>query len=133
MALIIKKVDKMIDYKKELKEFIIDLLDIENEICQDFNLTKINSDSLNRYEIDTVFGLYRFYFDKDSIMGRFEDFNNELIIKYNGSEFVNGTLYYKKHTINSFSGKFNFHYSKIYDFQDEIYRISLLFQDKKTA
>ena len=113
--------------KKELKAFKEDLKSIEVEVVEDLEINKINSDNSNRYEVDTIYGKYRFYFDNDSIFGRFYDFDKELIIKHNKSEIVNGTLYHKKYTINPYTGKFNFHYNDIYDFTSELYRLVLKF------
>ena len=112
---------------KELKQFKTYLLDIELQICDDLNIKKIDSSIINRYAVSTIYGVYSFYFTNDSIIGKFENIKNYILPdKY---IFLHNQTYIKKHSINQFSGKFNFHYSDIYDFLDEIYKISLQFQD----
>ena len=107
--------------RRELKEFKEDLKNIELEFCQEFGVSKIESCITNRYKIPTKFGIYEFYFDEDSIFGRFPDIKNysdDIPDKY---EFDNkGNTWERKHNINPYSGKFNFHYNEIYDFIDEI-------------
>lgn len=115
--------------KQELKELKKDLLRIELEIIEDLELIKISSNCHNRYSIDTVFGKYNFYFDECSIFGRFEDISKYDSKLPNKFKMIDNTLYSKKYNINPYTGKFNFHYNDIYNFQNELYAIVLIFQD----
>lgn len=115
--------------RKELKEFKEEIISIENRIVEDYKLIKIKSDVYNKYTIDTIYGKYNFWFDEHSIFGKFENIQDYKHLIPNDTQKANGVLFYKRNTINRFSGKFNFHYSDIYDFEDEIYRIAAIFQD----
>ena len=108
---------------ENIKEIKKDIKEIEVQVIEMYNLKKINSSSSNRYTVSTKYGSYKFYFDNDSIFGRFED-----IKKYNIQEDryqrVNGKLYKRNYNINQFTGKFNFHYDEIYNFIYELHQLT---------
>lgn len=84
----------------------------------------------NKNSIDTKWGLYKFYFDKNSIFGKFEDLKVDLISpKF---QAVNGVTYEIVYYPNLNSGKMNFHFEQIFDFIDTIDRIAI-HEDEKIA
>ncbi|MEA3386894.1 MAG: hypothetical protein U9Q66_00425 [Patescibacteria group bacterium] len=86
--------------KKEFKK-------IELEVVEYFQLEKINSNSLNRYMLDTDWGVYRFFFDYEdmkSIFGRFD-----MDSKFNSVPPRNDGGFIIVHYPNIYSGKMNFH------------------------
>ena len=97
------------EFKKEFKE-----------IKDHFNL-KFYGDIKRKNSIKTKWGIYNFFFDNDSIFGRFEDLKiNELPPEIQNSK--NGFFkisYYP----NLHSGKMNFHFYEIFDFIETLDRI----------
>ena len=113
---------------ENIKEIKKDIKEIELQVIEMYNLKKINSSTINRYTVFTKYGNYNFYFDKDSIFGRFEDIKN-YSIQEDRYQKVNGKLYKRNYNINPFTGKFNFHYNEVYDF---IYELDQLVNNNKT-
>lgn len=98
--------------QKEIKEEF-------KEIKKYFNLDFIGSIE-NKNSIMTKWGKYNFYFDNNSIFGKFED----LIIEnlppkiQNFKDDIYEIIYYP-----GLTGKMNFHFDQIFDFIDTIDRI----------
>ncbi len=97
------------EYKKEFKEI------------KDYFKLKFYGDINRKNSIKTKWGIYNFFFDNDSIFGRFEDLKiNELPPEIQNSK--NGFFkisYYP----NLHSGKMNFHFYEIFDFIETLDRI----------
>ena len=99
------------EYKKEFKE-----------IKYHFNL-KFYGDINRKNSIKTKWGIYNFFFDNDSIFGRFEDLKiNELPpeVQNTKNEFFKISYY-----PNLNSGKMNFHFYEIFDFINTLDRICI--------
>ena len=97
------------EYKQEFKE-----------IQKYFNLPFIGSID-NKNSIETKWGKYVFYFDDNSIMGKFEDFKKELVPPETST--INGVMYKIEIYPNLNNGKMNFHYSQVFEFINTIDRI----------
>ena len=111
--------------KTTLKEYKKEFIEIKKYFHLDFFGTIENKNS-----IDTKWGLYKFYFDKDSIFGKFEDLKVDLIPpKFHA---VNCKSYEIVYYPNLYSGKMNFHFEQIFDFIDTIDRIAIC-EDEKIA
>lgn len=97
------------EYKKEFKE-----------IKDYFNL-KFYGDIKRKNSIKTKWGIYNFFFDNDSIFGRFEDLKiNELPPEVQNTK--NG-FFKVSYYPNLNSGKMNFHFYEIFDFINTLDRI----------
>ena len=97
------------EYKKEFKE-----------IKDHFNL-KFYGDINRKNSIKTKWGIYNFFFDNDSIFGRFEDLKiNELPPEVQNTK--NG-FFKVSYYPNLNSGKMNFHFYEIFDFINTLDRI----------
>ena len=107
------------------KEYKHEFIEIKKYFDLDFFGTIENKNS-----IDTKWGLYNFYFDKDSIFGRFEDLKVDLIP--DKFQVVNSETYEIVYYPNLYSGKMNFHFEQIFDFIDTIDKISI-YEDAKIA
>lgn len=97
------------EYKKEFKEI------------KDYFKLKFYGDINKKNSIKTKWGIYNFFFDNDSIFGRFEDLKiNELPPEVQNTK--NGFFkvsYYP--SLNS--GKMNFYFHEIFDFINTLDRI----------
>lgn len=97
------------EYKKEFKEI------------KNYFKLKFYGDINKKNSIKTKWGIYNFFFDNDSIFGRFEDLKiNELPLEVQNTK--NGFFkisYYP----NLHSGKMNFHFYEIFDFINTLDRI----------
>ena len=111
--------------KITLKEYKEEFIEIKKYFDLDFFGTIENKNC-----IDTKWGLYKFYFDKDSIFGRFEDLKVDLIP--DKFQVVNGKTYEIVYYPNLNSGKMNFHFEHIFDFIDTIDRLAI-YEDGKIA
>ena len=99
------------EYKKEFKE-----------IKDYFNL-KFYGDINRKNSIKTKWGIYNFFFDNDSIFGRFEDLKiNELPPEIQNTK--NG-FFKVSYYPNLNSGKMNFHFYEIFDFINTLDRICI--------
>ena len=99
------------EYKKEFKE-----------IKDYFNL-KFYGDINRKNSIKTKWGVYNFFFDNDSIFGRFEDLKiNELPPEVQNTK--NG-FFKVSYYPNLNSGKMNFHFYEIFDFINTLDRICI--------
>ena len=99
------------EYKKEFKE-----------IKDYFNL-KFYGDINRKNSIKTKWGTYNFFFDSDSIFGRFEDLKiNELPPEVQNTK--NG-FFKVSYYPNLNSGKMNFHFYEIFDFINTLDRICI--------
>ena len=99
------------EYKKEFKE-----------IKDHFNL-KFYGDIKRKNSIKTKWGIYNFFFDNDSIFGRFEDLKiNELPPEVQNTK--NG-FFKVSYYPNLNSGKMNFHFYEIFDFINTLDRICI--------
>ena len=99
------------DYKEEFKK-------IKKYFRLDFLGTIENKNS-----IQTKWGLYKFWFDKNSIFGKFENLKTDLIPdKFQDTQ--NG-IYEVLYIPNLNSGKMNFHFEQVFDFIDTIDRITI--------
>ena len=97
------------EYKKEFKE-----------IKEYFNL-KFYGNINKKNSIKTKWGIYNFFFDNDSIFGRFEDLKiNELPPEVQNTK--NG-FFKVSYYPNLNSGKMNFHFYEIFDFINTLDRI----------
>ena len=97
------------EYKKEFKE-----------IKEYFKL-KFYGDINRKNSIKTKWGIYNFFFDNDSIFGRFEDLKiNKLPPEIQSSK--NG-FFKVSYYPNINSGKMNFHFYEIFDFINTLDRI----------
>lgn len=99
------------EYKKEFKEI------------KDFFNLPFYGTAENKNVIDTSWGEYQFYFDKDSIFGKFTKLKKENIPPR--FQKVNGTVFEIQKYPNLYSGKMNFHFEDVFDFIDTIDRIKI--------
>lgn len=111
--------------KTTQKEYKQEFIEIKKYFDLDFFGTIENKNS-----IDTKWGLYKFYFDKNSIFGNFEDLKVDAIP--DKFQEVNGETYECLYIPNLNSGKMNFHFEQIFDFIDAIDRIAI-YKDEKIA
>ena len=99
------------EHKKEFKE-----------IKKYFKL-KFYGDINRKNSIKTKWGIYNFFFDNDSIFGRFEDLKiNELPPEVQNTK--NG-FFKVSYYPNLNSGKMNFHFYEIFDFINTLDRICI--------
>ena len=99
------------EYKKEFKEI------------KDYFKLKFYGDINRKNSIKTKWGIYNFFFDNDSIFGRFEDLKiNELPPEVQNTK--NG-FFKVSYYPNLNSGKMNFHFYEIFDFIDTLDRICI--------
>ena len=99
------------EYKKEFKEI------------KDFFKLKFYGDINRKNSIKTKWGIYNFFFDNDSIFGRFEDLKiNELPPEVQNTK--NG-FFKVSYYPNLNSGKMNFHFYEIFDFINTLDRICI--------
>ncbi len=97
------------EYKKEFKEI------------KDYFKLKFYGDIKRKNSIKTKWGIYNFFFDNDSIFGRFEDLKiNELPPEVQNTK--NG-FFKVSYYPNLNSGKMNFHFYEIFDFINTLDRI----------
>ena len=97
------------EYKKEFKEI------------KDYFKLKFYGDINRKNSIKTKWGIYNFFFDNDSIFGRFEDLKiNELPPEVQNTK--NG-FFKVSYYPNLNSGKMNFHFYEIFDFINTLDRI----------
>ena len=97
------------EYKKEFKEI------------KDYFKLKFYGDINRKNSIKTKWGVYNFFFDNDSIFGRFEDLKiNELPPEVQNTK--NG-FFKVSYYPNLNSGKMNFHFYEIFDFINTLDRI----------
>ena len=90
------------EYKKEFKEI------------KNYFKLKFYGDINRKNSIKTKWGIYNFFFDNDSIFGRFEDLKiNELPPEVQNTK--NG-FFKVSYYPNLNSGKMNFHFYEIFDF-----------------
>ena len=99
------------EYKKEFKEI------------KDYFKLKFYGDINRKNSIKTKWGIYNFFFDNDSIFGRFEDLKiNELPPEIQN---VKNGFFKVSYYPNLNSGKMNFHFYEIFDFIDTLDRICI--------
>ena len=99
------------EYKKEFKEI------------KDYFKLKFYGDINRKNSIKTKWGIYNFFFDNDSIFGRFEDLKiNELPPEIQNTK--NG-FFKVSYYPNLNSGKMNFHFYEIFDFINTLDRICI--------
>ena len=99
------------EYKKEFKEI------------KNYFKLKFYGDINRKNSIKTKWGIYNFFFDNDSIFGRFEDLKiNELPPEVQNTK--NG-FFKVSYYPNLNSGKMNFHFYEIFDFIDTLDRICI--------
>ena len=99
------------EYKKEFKEI------------KDYFKLKFYGDINRKNSIKTKWGIYNFFFDNDSIFGRFEDLKiNELPPEVQNTK--NG-FFKVSYYPNLNSGKMNFHFHEIFDFINTLDRICI--------
>ena len=99
------------EYKKEFKEI------------KDYFKLKFYGDINRKNSIKTKWGVYNFFFDNDSIFGRFEDLKiNELPPEIQNTK--NG-FFKVSYYPNLNSGKMNFHFYEIFDFINTLDRICI--------
>ena len=97
------------EYKKEFKEI------------KNYFKLKFYGDINRKNSIKTKWGIYNFFFDNDSIFGRFEDLKtNELPPEIQNAK--NG-FFKVSYYPNLNSGKMNFHFHEIFDFINTLDRI----------
>ena len=97
------------EFKKEFKEI------------KDYFKLKFYGDINRKNSIKTKWGIYNFFFDNDSIFGRFEDLKiNELPPEVQNTK--NG-FFKVSYYPNLNSGKMNFHFYEIFDFINTLDRI----------
>lgn len=97
------------EYKKEFKEI------------KDYFKLKFYGDINRKNSIKTKWGIYNFFFDNDSIFGRFEDLKiNELPPEVQNTK--NG-FFKVSYYPNLNTGKMNFHFYEIFDFINTLDRI----------
>ena len=97
------------EYKKEFKEI------------KNYFKLKFYGDINRKNSIKTKWGIYNFFFDNDSIFGRFEDLKiNELPPEVQNTK--NG-FFKVSYYPNLNSGKMNFHFYEIFDFINTLDRI----------
>ena len=97
------------EYKKEFKEI------------KNYFKLKFYGDINRKNSIKTKWGIYNFFFDNDSIFGRFEDLKiNELPPEIQNTK--NG-FFKVSYYPNLNSGKMNFHFYEIFDFINTLDRI----------
>lgn len=99
------------EYKKEFKEI------------KNYFKLKFYGDINRKNSIKTKWGVYNFFFDNDSIFGRFEDLKiNELPPEIQNTK--NG-FFKVSYYPNLNSGKMNFHFYEIFDFINTLDRICI--------
>ena len=99
------------DYKKEFKEI------------KNYFKLKFYGDINRKNSIKTKWGIYNFFFDNDSIFGRFEDLKiNELPPEVQNTK--NG-FFKVSYYPNLNSWKMNFHFYEIFDFINTLDRICI--------
>ena len=99
------------EYKKEFKEI------------KDYFKLKFYGDINRKNSIKTKWGIYNFFFDNDSIFGKFEDLKiNELPPEVQNTK--NG-FFKVSYYPNLNSGKMNFHFYEIFDFINTLDRICI--------
>ena len=99
------------EYKKEFKEI------------KNYFKLKFYGDINRKNSIKTKWGVYNFFFDNDSIFGRFEDLKiNELPPEVQNTK--NG-FFKVSYYPNLNSGKMNFHFYEIFDFINTLDRICI--------
>ena len=99
------------EYKKEFKEI------------KNYFKLKFYGDINRKNSIKTKWGIYNFFFDNDSIFGRFEDLKiNELPPEIQNTK--NG-FFKVSYYPNLNSGKMNFHFYEIFDFINTLDRICI--------
>lgn len=99
------------EYKKEFKEI------------KNYFKLKFYGDINRKNSIKTKWGIYNFFFDNDSIFGRFEDLKiNELPPEVQNTK--NG-FFKVSYYPNLNSGKMNFHFYEIFDFINTLDRICI--------
>ena len=99
------------EYKKEFKEI------------KDYFKLKFYGDINRKNSIKTKWGIYNFFFDNDSIFGRFEDLKiNELPPEVQNTK--NG-FFKVSYYPNLNSGKMNFQIYEIFDFMNTLDRICI--------
>lgn len=99
------------EYKKEFKEI------------KDYFKLKFYGDINRKNSIKTKWGIYNFFFDNDSIFGRFEDLKiNELPPEVQNTK--NG-FFKVSYYPNLNSEKMNFHFYEIFDFINTLDRICI--------
>ena len=99
------------EYKKEFKEI------------KNYFKLKFYGDINRKNSIKTKWGTYNFFFDNDSIFGRFEDLKiNELPPKIQNAK--NG-FFKVSYYPNLNNGKMNFHFYEIFDFINTLDRICI--------
>ena len=99
------------EYKKEFKEI------------KDYFKLKFYGDINRKNSIKTKWGIYNFFFDNDSIFGRFEDLKiNEFPPEVQNTK--NG-FFKVSYYPNLNSGKMNFHFYEIFDFINTLDRICI--------
>ena len=106
------------EYKEEFKE-----------IKQYFGLEFLGTIE-NKNSIQTKWGVYNFWFDKNSIFGKFENLKVDLVP--DKFQDVKGEIYECLYIPNLNTGKMNFHFEQIFDFIDTIDRIAI-YEDNKIA
>lgn len=90
------------------------------EIQKYFDLPFIGSID-NKNSIMTKWGKYDFYFDDNSIIGKFEDLKIENLPPK--IQFCNNHAYVMEFYPNLNSGKMNFHFHQVFEFINTIDRI----------
>ncbi len=99
------------EYKQEFKEI------------KNYFKLKFYGDINRKNSIKTKWGIYNFFFDNDSIFGRFEDLKiNELPPEVQNTK--NG-FFKVSYYPNLNSGKMNFHFYEIFDFINTLDRICI--------
>ena len=99
------------EYKKEFKEI------------KNYFKLKFYGDINRKNSIKTKWGIYNFFFDNDSIFGRFEDLKiNELPPEIQNTK--NG-FFKVSYYPNLNNGKMNFHFYEIFDFINTLDRICI--------
>ena len=99
------------EYKKEFKEI------------KNYLKLKFYGDINKKNSIKTKWGIYNFFFDNDSIFGRFEDLKiSELPPEVQNTK--NG-FFKVSYYPNLNSGKMNFHFYEIFDFINTLDRICI--------
>lgn len=97
------------EYKQEFKE-----------IQKYFSLPFIGSID-NKNSIETKWGKYNFYFDDNSIMGKFEDLKVDILPPK--IQVRNNQTFIMEFYPNLRTGKMNFHFHQVFEFINAIDRI----------
>lgn len=111
--------------KTTQKEYKQEFMEIKKYFDLDFFGSIENKNCIN-----TKWGLYKFYFDKNSIFGKFEDLKVDLIP--DKFQAVNAKWFEIVYYPNLNSGKMNFHFEQIFDFINTIDRLAI-YEDAKIA